>query len=58
MKPDGRNLEAVVREIRNEDGELQESAPHSKQVLWVRFEAEDSTAPYDILRRREDQAGE
>ncbi len=58
MKPDGRNLEAVVREIRSEDGELQESAPHSKQVLWVGFEAEAGAEPYDILRRREEQAGE
>lgn len=45
MKPDGRNLEAVVREIRSEDGELQESAPHSKQVLWVGFEAEAGAEP-------------
>ena len=58
MKPDGCNLEAVVREIRSEDGELQESAPHSKQVLWVSFEAEAGVEPYDILRRREEQAGE
>ena len=58
MKPDGRNLEAVVREIRTEDGEPQESAPHSKQVLWVSFEAEAGVEPYDILRRREAQAGE
>lgn len=58
MKPDGRNLEAVVREIRTEDGEPQESAPHSKQVLWVSFEAEAGVEPYDILRRREEQAGE
>ena len=58
MKPDGRNLEAVVREIRTEVGEPQESAPHSKQVLWVSFEAEAGVEPYDILRRREEQAGE
>ena len=33
MKPDGQNIETVVRAIINEDGETQESAPHSKQVL-------------------------
>ncbi len=35
MKPDGSNVEAKVLRILNEDGEEQESAPHSKQVLHV-----------------------
>ena len=51
MKPDGRNVEVTVNRILNEDGEEQESAPHSKQVLWVEL----SVVPeeYDILRRKE-----
>ncbi len=51
MKPDGRNLAVTVEEIRNEEGELMESAPHPKQILKVKL----SEAPkaYDILRRSE-----
>ena len=51
MKPDGRNVEVNVKRIMNEDGEDQESAPHSKQMLWVEL----SVVPeeYDILRRKE-----
>ncbi|WP_367567840.1 U32 family peptidase [Lacrimispora sp.] len=51
MKPDGRNLEAVVKAIYNEEGSLQESAPHSRQILYVDLEAE--MEQYDILRRSE-----
>ncbi len=52
MKPDGRNLEAAVKEIRDEEGNAQESAPHPKQVLWVDLGAE--VEPYDILRKKEE----
>lgn len=50
MKPDGRNLQAVVRSIRDESGAEQESAPHPKQILWVDLgiEAEE----YDIIRKK------
>ena len=51
MKPDGRNVEVEVKRILNEEGEEQESAPHSKQVLWV--ELSKTPEKYDILRRRE-----
>ena len=51
MKPDGRNVEVLVKKILNADGEEQESAPHSKQVLWV--ELSETPEVYDILRRRE-----
>lgn len=51
MKPDGRNLEVLVKSIWNEDGEPQESAPHPKQILWVELDA--PLEQYDILRRRE-----
>ena len=52
MKPDGQNIETVVRAIINEDGETQESAPHSKQVLYI--ELDKKAEKYDILRRAED----
>lgn len=51
MKPDGRNVEAVVRGITDQDGNPQESAPHSRQILYVDLGTE--LEPYDILRRRE-----
>ena len=51
MKPDGRNVEAQVIRILNEEGGEQESAPHSKQVLWV--DLSEVPAEYDLLRRRE-----
>ena len=52
MKPDGSNVEAKVLRILNEDGEEQESAPHSKQVLHV--ELSEIPAQYDLLRRQEE----
>ena len=52
MKPDGRNLQAVVREIRDEEGNAQESAPHPRQRLWVDLGADVEV--YDILRKRTD----
>ncbi|MCC2255020.1 U32 family peptidase [Ruminococcus sp. CLA-AA-H200] len=52
MKPDGRNVETAVKRIINEDGAEQESAPHSKQVLWV--ELDECPEEYDILRRAEE----
>ena len=51
MKPDGRNILTEVLEIRNEDGELQESAPHSKQKLWIKLD--QSADKYDLFRRQE-----
>lgn len=51
MKPDGRNIETKVKRILNEDGQEQESAPHSKQVLWV--ELGHVPEEYDLLRRSE-----
>lgn len=51
MKPDGRNIETAVRQILNEEGEEQESAPHAKQILWAKLE--EIPEKYDILRRRE-----
>ena len=51
MKPDGRNLAAVVKGIYDEEGNARESAPHPKEILWVELDQETDT--YDILRRRE-----
>jgi len=51
MKPDGRNLEVSVKAIRDQEGNLVESAPHPKQVLYVDLGAELEV--YDILRRKE-----
>lgn len=51
MKPDGRNIEAVVKAIYDEEGRAVESAPHSKQVLYVNLGT--VLEPYDILRRSE-----
>ncbi len=48
MKPDGRNIQGAVRGICDEKGQLQESAPHPKQVLYVDLDAEAEA--FDILR--------
>ena len=47
----GENVEVQVEKIFNEDGEEQESAPHSKQVLYVALSQD--AQQYDILRRAE-----
>ncbi len=51
MKPDGRNIMAVVKGICDNEGNARESAPHPKEILWVELNQE--TEDYDILRRRE-----
>ena len=51
MKPDGRNVEAKVVRIVNQDGEEQENAPHPKQILFV--ELSEQADVYDLLRRQE-----
>lgn len=51
MKPDGRNIEAVVKAIYNEEGVFQESAPHSRQIIYVDLGVD--MKQYDILRRSE-----
>lgn len=50
MKPDGRNVEAKVNKIFNEDGEEQESAPHPKQKLFIELEGKTVPEEFDILR--------
>lgn len=51
MKPNGDNVEVVVKRILTEDGVEQENAPHPKQVLYVDLGIE--VDKYDILRRQE-----
>lgn len=51
MKPDGRNISALVLGIYTEDGESQESAPHPKQILYIDLDGE--AEQYDILRKKE-----
>ena len=51
MKPNGDNVEVVVKTIKNEDGELMESAPHPKQQLYIDLGIE--LEEYDIIRRKE-----
>lgn len=51
MIPDGRNLEVVVKQIFDEDGNEMESAPHPKQKLFVDFGVELEIGW--ILRRKE-----
>lgn len=51
MVPDGRNLEVVVKQIFDEDGNAMESAPHPKQKLFVDFGTELEIGW--ILRRKE-----
>lgn len=48
MKPDGRNVSAKVLSMYNEDGEVVESCPHSKQVLYA--ELSEQVEKYDIMR--------
>lgn len=52
MVPDGRNLEVVVKQIFDEDGNAMESAPHPKQKLFVDFGTELEVGW--ILRRKEE----
>lgn len=51
MKPDGRNVTAVVERILDEEGTEQESAPHPKQILYVQLS--EAAETFDILRRKE-----
>ena len=50
MKPDGRDIPAKVLEIRDEDGNLMESAPHPKQRLYVKLSAQPESG--ELLHRR------
>lgn len=57
MKPDGRNIRVTVRQITDEEGKPQESAPHPKQILYVGLKG-GAAERYDILRREENEKNE
>ena len=48
MKPDGRNVEVLVKSMYNAEREPIESCPHSKQVIWL--ELSEVPEQYDLLR--------
>ncbi len=48
MKPDGSNVETQVLSLTTEEGVQVESAPHSKQILYVGMT--EQASEYDILR--------
>lgn len=54
MKPDGRDIKVKVESITDEKGNSQDSAPHSKQVLFIKLAPVDcevlDLSVYDILR--------
>ncbi|MCR4651940.1 MAG: U32 family peptidase [Lachnospiraceae bacterium] len=54
MKPDGSNVETIVRAIYDEEGNSMESAPHPKQQLYIDLSV--CPEPYNLLRveRKED----
>ncbi len=51
MKPDGSDIKAVVQGLLDTEGRHRESAPHSREVLYVQLD--QSMEEYDILRREE-----
>jgi len=52
MKPDGRNIAVKVCAIKDAEGNMRESAPHPKELLYIDLGTE--LDKYDILRRKED----
>lgn len=51
MKPDGTNIECSVVEIKDDEGNSMECAPHPKQKLWINLGTKLDR--YDILRRHD-----
>lgn len=51
MKPDGRNIECIVRAMFDEDKNPIESVPHAKQIFWL--DVGQKLDRYDIIRRKE-----
>ena len=48
MKPDGTNVPVTVEAMYTEEGESVDSAPHPKQVLWIKLPSTLKTN--DLLR--------
>lgn len=51
MKPDGTNIECSVIEIKDDEGNSMECAPHPKQKLWINLGTKLDR--YDIIRRHD-----
>ena len=53
MKPNGENVPVTVLSLYNEEGEVLESAPHPKQVVYIEL----SSLPdkYDLLRVKKEE---
>lgn len=51
MKPDGTNIECSVIDIKDDEGNSMECAPHPKQKLWINLGTKLDR--YDILRRHD-----
>lgn len=52
MKPDGSDVKTKVLAIYDDEMQIQESAPHARQILWIKLDQEASR--YDLLRKREE----
>lgn len=52
MKPNGENIEVVVKAMKDEEGQEIDSCPHPKQIFYVDLGIE--LDEYDILRRQEE----
>ena len=52
MKPDGTNVPVTVEAMYTEEGESVDSAPHPKQVLWIKLS--ETPEHYDLLRQKND----
>lgn len=48
MKPDGRNVDTVVKAMYNDAFEPMDSCPHPKQLIWLELSA--TPEKYDLLR--------
>lgn len=51
MKPNGDNIQVVVKGIQDEDGNSLESVPHPKQIFYIDLGMK--LDQYDVLRRKE-----
>ena len=51
MKPDGSDVTTKVLAIYDSEMTSQESAPHARQLLWVKLDQEAER--YDLLRKKE-----
>ena len=51
MKPDGRDVQASVLEIKDVEGNPMESCPHPQQKIFVRFS--EAAEKYDLIRCRD-----